>query len=79
MSCLDRAFDDQSQQRIRLETEAISLIFNRIDAGEWTHVSSQMVRLEITRMPDLDRAIAFAMAIESIARTCACAITLALI
>ena len=55
VSCLDRAFDDQSQQRIRIETEAISLVFDRFERGEWTHVSSEMARIEIEAMPDLGR------------------------
>jgi hypothetical protein len=40
VSCLNRPFDDQRQLRIRLESEAITLIFDQIDAGRWEHLSS---------------------------------------
>jgi predicted nucleic acid-binding protein len=55
VSCLDRPFDDQWQERIRLETEAVALIFDRFESGVWRHVSSQMVIIEIAAMPDADR------------------------
>jgi len=34
LSCLNRPFDDQTQARIRLESEAVTMILARIDAGE---------------------------------------------
>lgn len=34
-SCLNRPDDDQEQARIRLETEAISIIMERFDEGQW--------------------------------------------
>ena len=55
VSCLDRPFDDQWQQRVRLETEAVELLFDRFESGIWRHVSSEMVLVEITAMPDRDR------------------------
>jgi hypothetical protein len=33
--CLNRPFDDQSQNRIRLESEAILIIINRLHSKEW--------------------------------------------
>ena len=33
VSCLNRPFDDQNQARIRIETVAVTLIFERIDAS----------------------------------------------
>jgi hypothetical protein len=33
--CLNRPFDDQTQDRIRLETEAVMLILGRIAAKDW--------------------------------------------
>jgi hypothetical protein len=55
VSCLNRPFDDQTQTRIRLESEAISLIFERIDAGHWEQVSSQIAEIEIAAMSDAER------------------------
>jgi len=42
VSCLNRPFDDQRQTRIRLESEAVTLILDRIDAGIWRLLSSEM-------------------------------------
>ena len=53
--CLNRPFDDQSQKRIRLESEAILLIWQYIQAGDWELVSSEMVEDEIEQTPDLER------------------------
>jgi predicted nucleic acid-binding protein len=55
VSCLNRPFDDQSQARIRLETEAISVILERVDSGQWTQVSSEVALLEIDAIADGDR------------------------
>ena len=55
VSCLNRPFDDQRQARIRLETEAVALIFERFDAGRWRQVSSQIAEIEIAAMPDAER------------------------
>ena len=55
VSCLNRPFDDQSQPRIRLESEAVTLILEQIDAGDWRHVSSQIAEIEIAAIPDRER------------------------
>jgi predicted nucleic acid-binding protein len=47
VSCLNRPFDDQSQARIRLESEAVTLILEEIDTGGWEQVSSRMAEIEI--------------------------------
>ena len=49
---LNRPFDDQSQERIRLETEALMLIFSRLERKEWTWVGSQALEVEIDMTPD---------------------------
>ena len=41
--CLNRPFDDQRQERIHFETEALELIFKRIDKGEFHWVISEVV------------------------------------
>jgi hypothetical protein len=55
VSCLNRPFDDQTQPRIRLESEAILLILQRIDSGDWQHVASEMTILEIEAIEDRNR------------------------
>jgi hypothetical protein len=52
VSCLNRPFDDQRQLRIRLESEAITLIFDQIDAGRWEHLSSRMAEIEVWAIRD---------------------------
>jgi hypothetical protein len=50
--CLNRPFDDQTQDRIRLEAEAVTLILGHFEAKEWDWIGSDAVNLEIaqTRM-----------------------------
>ncbi|MFZ5902632.1 MAG: type II toxin-antitoxin system VapC family toxin [Chloroflexota bacterium] len=52
--CLNRPFDDQSQPRVRLETEAILLILEKLHQGEWEWVGSEMLSFEIRQNPDLE-------------------------
>ena len=53
--CLNRPFDDQAQNRIRLETEAVYLILNGVLNEEWTWTGSAAMTLEIEQTPDEDR------------------------
>jgi hypothetical protein len=55
VSCLNRPFDDQEQVRIRLEAEAVLLILERIESGEWEQVSSEAATIEINVNPDAGR------------------------
>jgi len=55
VSCLNRPFDDQTQDRVRLEAEAVALILARIDAGEWQLVASEMCTIEVAAIPDATR------------------------
>jgi predicted nucleic acid-binding protein len=52
---LNRPFDDQSQERIRLETEAIILLLARLERNEWTWLGSQALELEIDKTPDAEQ------------------------
>lgn len=52
---LNRPFDDQSQERIRLETEAIILVLARLERKEWTWLGSQALEIEIDRTPDIEQ------------------------
>lgn len=53
--CLNRPFDDQAQDRIRLESEAVLLILDHVERGEWRWVSSEALRFEVARNPDPER------------------------
>jgi len=53
--CLNRLYDDQGQPRIRLETEAISLILGKLYRSEWDWAGSEMLLYEIRQNPDLER------------------------
>ena len=52
---LNRPFDDQSQERIRLETEAVVLLLSRVERKEWTWLGSEALEIEIDRTPDADQ------------------------
>lgn len=53
--CLNRPFDDQAQDRIRLESEAVLLVLGHIETGEWDWISSEVVDYEIGRNPSVER------------------------
>lgn len=53
--CLNRPFDDQTQDRIRLESEAIVLILKHIRSGNWEWINSEVVDYEIGQIPNVER------------------------
>jgi predicted nucleic acid-binding protein len=53
--CFNRPFDDQTQSRIRVETEAILAILERCETGVWELISSEMVETEVAQIADQDR------------------------
>ena len=53
--CLNRPFDDQSQDRIHLESEAVITILKHIELEEWSLVSSGVVNYEIGQTSDVER------------------------
>ena len=53
--CLNRPFDDQTQERIHLESEAIVLILARCQSREWQLLGSEAVDFEIAQSPDEER------------------------
>lgn len=55
VSCLNRPFDDQSQARIRMESEAILLLLERCLSGGWKQVSSTVELAEISQIIDFQR------------------------
>ena len=50
--CLNRPFDDLSQDRVYIETEAILTIISHCQRGEWTLVSSGIVEFELSTIRD---------------------------
>ena len=53
--CLNRPFDTQEQDRLRLEAEAVLLILKHCEAGEWQWVTSAVVSHEVDAVPHRDR------------------------
>jgi predicted nucleic acid-binding protein len=53
--CLNRPFDDQSQERVRIEAEAVKSVLRFIGTGKWIGVASEAVDFEVGRIADPDR------------------------
>jgi predicted nucleic acid-binding protein len=53
--CLNRPFDDQTQDRIRLEAEAVVLILRHLEAKNWEWLGSEVLDSEIVQTPDKER------------------------
>ncbi len=53
--CLNRPFDDQSQNRVRLEAEAVLSILEMAAAGKLKLASSDIIDDELSQMPDEER------------------------
>ena len=53
--CLNRPFDNQTQTRIRRETEVIRWIIPQFQIGYWHWISSEILIDEIDRISDLNQ------------------------
>ena len=53
--CLNRPFDNQSNLRIRLESEAIKVILFLCEQRQWHLMSSKIIEFEIANTPDKGR------------------------
>lgn len=53
--CLNRPYDDQMQDRIHLEAEAILLILTHVETGDYVWIGSEVLGLEINQTPDAER------------------------
>lgn len=51
--CFNRPFDDQTQYRIRIESDAVLAILSRCTSGEWQLLSSEVLDIEIKQIPDI--------------------------
>ena len=53
--CVNRPFDDQTQNRIQRETAAIAQIFSHFHNGKWQWITSKILRCEIDQNPILKK------------------------
>jgi predicted nucleic acid-binding protein len=53
--CLNRPFDDRSQERVRREAEAVLTVLARLTTRDWHWISSEALWAEVEQMPDRDR------------------------
>ena len=53
--CLNRPFDDQGQDGVHLESDAVITVLSYCESGKWELVVSDMVGYEISRIPDPER------------------------
>lgn len=53
--CFNRPFDDQTQERIHLEAEAVLAILSKIEKGQWDWIGSEVLTDEIEQMPDAQK------------------------
>jgi len=52
--CISRPFDNQTEERIRMESEAVLAILKRC-LSEWTLIGSETIDYEISIIPDIER------------------------
>ena len=50
--CFNRPFDDQLQDRVHLESEAVLSILNHSQVSNWVLIGSEAVDSEISKIPD---------------------------
>ncbi len=50
--CLNRPFDDLTQDRVRLESEAVLIILGHVESGEWDWITSDPLMFEISQNPN---------------------------
>lgn len=53
--CLQRPFDDQTQWRVRVETEAVLAVLAAVESNEHTLVGSEALDYEVSRIPNVAR------------------------
>ncbi|HLA51184.1 MAG TPA: PIN domain-containing protein [Thermodesulfobacteriota bacterium] len=59
--CLSRPFDDRGQDRVRLESEAVITIISHDQTSNWRLLTSEVVDIEISKIPDVDKKQKIAM------------------
>lgn len=53
--CFNRPFDDQTQSRIYLETQAVMTILSQCQSLNWKLINSSALIAELNQTPDLER------------------------
>ena len=53
--CLSRFFDDQTQERVFWETQAIHRILDQVLAGHWHWISNDVLVREVKQAPDMEQ------------------------
>jgi hypothetical protein len=53
--CLNRPFDELSQDRVRLEAEAVTDILERCRSGHWSLSASEVIDFELSAVKDEDK------------------------
>ncbi|HUU78669.1 MAG TPA: PIN domain-containing protein [candidate division Zixibacteria bacterium] len=53
--CLNRPFDDQTQDMVHLEAEAILAILQNCEDEDWQLVNSEIIKFEISKTPNIIR------------------------
>jgi predicted nucleic acid-binding protein len=53
--CFNCPFDDQTQEKIHLEAEAILIILSNISVQKWELVGSDIIDFEISKISDFER------------------------
>jgi hypothetical protein len=53
--CLNRPFDDWTQERVRFEGESILTIVERMRAGQWQLFSSEAIAVELSKLRNLEK------------------------
>ena len=50
--CYNRPFDDQRQEKIKIESESVLLILNSCQTGKWELIGSGILDFEISKITD---------------------------
>lgn len=53
--CLNRPFDNQAQDRVRIEAEAVLAVLARCQVGEWELAASDMLDMELAKSPNMGK------------------------
>ena len=53
--CLNRPFDDQAEDRIRIESESVLTILSHCLSKKWHAIGSEVVDIEVSITPDSER------------------------
>ena len=53
--CLNRPSDDQTQEKIRIESDVIIAILSKCFYGSWKLIGSDIIEYEIMKTPDINK------------------------